>query len=119
MSLAKSPEVKLWKTVVAQAVIDAKANNISDQCGTERIYKWSRTYDCKQVCFYAQLDHDLVRIGFIKIYLEFLENEEKRIRKLMDSEEVYNPELHEQIIEIKHKKFEARLRWEKIKCQKL
>jgi len=119
MSLVNAPEVLVWQAAVLQAVRDAEANNINQQCGTEEIYQWSKSSDCKETCYYAQLDHKAVRIGFIKIYLRFLDKEineaQKFISKTIHSEE----KIKAKIIEIEEKKQEVYNLWEEIKWDRL
>lgn len=119
MNLLKNPDVIMWQAVILQAVRDAQANEVSQQCGTEKIYKWSKSMDCKDVCYYAQLDHDSIRIGFINIYLDFLKQQEGEIQGLAIERDMKPCDLHKELDEIKLKRQEAYERLEKIKCQKL
>lgn len=118
MSLVDSPQVLLWQAVILQAVRDAEADNKHQQNGTEKIYKWSKEADCKEVCYYAQLNHDAVRVGFIKIYLKFLDNKKIEVKKLFLKDKITEERLDRELAEIEEKEIEVYNRWDEIRWQK-
>lgn len=119
MELDKQPEVILWRAVILQAAKDAIANETKEQCGAERIYAWSKSVDCKEVCSHAQMNHKDVRLGIAKIYIDFLW-EQLRIKKRKMITEGYKARQVDLALKpIRRKLAEATTRKELIECQKL
>jgi len=115
--LIEEPEVKLWRGVVVQAVRDAMIDNANLQAGTESIYNWTKTVDCKEVCRNAQLDHDNVRIGFAEIYIKFLWKQYIAKKRELISNNISVKAAEALLKPLKSKIDKAKRRKERIQCK--
>lgn len=75
------PEVSLWRYVLIQAGKDAISNNEECHEGVEKIYRWSKGAECKEVCSYADVDYDCVRNSFESIYIQWTLNKKKKNKR--------------------------------------
>lgn len=62
-----SPEVKLWRAVIINAVKDAQTNKKSDLQDAAWHARWADTAKFREVCSCANLDPDTIRDGFKNI----------------------------------------------------
>lgn len=80
-SNATHSEVSLWRHVLIQAGKDAISNNEECHEGVEKIYRWSKGAECREVCSYAEVDYDCVRDAFEAIYRQWDLNRRKKNKR--------------------------------------